>query len=73
MSDPIESKTFRKLEKERSKVGQEEENLESRDVNSSFNENSETDVLVFISLHGLEAVFTNTGRSKSFSESRTIC
>jgi ribosomal protein RSM22 (predicted rRNA methylase) len=47
MSDPIESKTFRKLEKERSKVGQEEENLESRDVNSSFNENSETDVLQY--------------------------
>jgi hypothetical protein len=43
MSDPIESKTLKKLEKERSKVVQEEENLESRDVNSSFNENSETE------------------------------
>jgi hypothetical protein len=43
MSDTIESKTLKKLEKERSKVGQEEENLESRDINSSFNENSETE------------------------------
>jgi hypothetical protein len=43
MSDPLESKTLKKLEKERSKVGQEEEKLESRDVNSSFNENSETE------------------------------
>jgi hypothetical protein len=43
MSDTIESKTLKKLQKERSKVGQEEENLESRDINSSFNENSETE------------------------------
>jgi hypothetical protein len=43
MSDTIESKTLKKLEKERSKVEQEEENLESRDINSSFNENSETE------------------------------
>ncbi len=37
--DVIKSETLKKLEKERSKAGQEEEELESSDVNFSFSEN----------------------------------
>jgi hypothetical protein len=42
-SDAQTSDTMKKLEKERSKVGQKQEELVSEDVNSSFSKNSETE------------------------------
>jgi hypothetical protein len=42
-SDVQTSDTMKKLEKERSKAGQEQEELVSEDVNSSFSKNSETE------------------------------
>ena len=42
-SDVQTSDTMKKLEKERSKAGQEQTELVSEDVNSSFSKNSETE------------------------------